>query len=149
MIQRLDNAEARVARQIRDVFQVSYAVEAQLLGAEDFPPLKRPLSGFTNCDNLFFGFVDGERLLSVIELECTPGLTHLQSLVVHPDAFRRRIATTMVQFVLTQFGSDTVTVETGKDNGPARALYEKLGFEKVNEWDTDHGVRKVRYHRQP
>ncbi len=43
MIERLQNSELEISNQIHSVFQLSYAVEAKLLDATDFPPLKRPL----------------------------------------------------------------------------------------------------------
>ena len=43
MIQKLDNNDLEVAETIRNIFQLSYAVEAELLQAIDFPPLHRPL----------------------------------------------------------------------------------------------------------
>jgi hypothetical protein len=36
-------------------------------------------------------------------------------------------------------------VETGLANGPATALYQAFGFKVVRQWDTDHGVRKIRF----
>jgi hypothetical protein len=40
MIERLQNNDLEVAEKIRSVFQLSYKVEAELLNAKDFPPLK-------------------------------------------------------------------------------------------------------------
>ena len=47
-------------------------------------------------------------------------------------------------FVLETYASSGFTVETGIDNRPAIKLYVSLGFEEQDQWDTNHGVRKVR-----
>ena len=50
-----------------------------------------------------------------------------------------------MEFVLNTYKSIIFTVETGVDNHPAIKLYISLGFEEQNQWDTNHGVRKVRF----
>jgi len=39
-------------------------------------------------------------------------------------------------------------VETGLKNEPTTQLYLKLGFREVYQYDTDHGVRKVRFEKK-
>ena len=58
MIERLQNSELEISNQIHSVFQLSYAVEAKLLDATDFPPLKRPIESYLNSNNMFFGYLD-------------------------------------------------------------------------------------------
>ena len=48
-------------------------------------------------------------------------------------------------FVLDTYASAVFTVETGIDNHPAINLYVSLGFVEQDQWDTNHGVRKVRF----
>ena len=50
-----------------------------------------------------------------------------------------------MKFVLDTYKSMIFTVETGVDNHPAIKLYISLGFEEQSQWDTNHGVRKVRF----
>lgn len=148
MIRKLEHRKTRVAEKIRDVFQASYAVEARLLGATDFPPLKRQLPGFTESQNDFFGYFSDGTLAGVVEV--VPGETssHIQSLVVHPDFFQQGIGSALLTHVLNSFECSLFTVETGLDNGPATALYRKFGFREVGQYDTDHGVRKVQFEKR-
>jgi len=44
-----------------------------------------------------------------------------------------------------QFSSKVFTVETGLENIPASKLYTSFHFKEVKQWDTDHGVRKIRF----
>lgn len=129
---------------MQKVFLASYAIEAELLKATDFPPLKRPLADYINSKNDFFGFMKGDEITGVVEIKHHEDYTHIQSLVVHPDHFRQGIAKQLMEFVLSEFGKKLLMVETGVDNGPAIRLYEKFDFEEVHQWDTYHGVRKIR-----
>ena len=147
MISQLGHTKENIARSIRDVFQASYAVEAELLKAVDFPPLKRPLEDFINSSNTFFGFWIGNELVAVAEIKYEQNFFHIQSLVVHPNFFRRGVASKIMTFVIEQYGSKMLMVETGLDNAPAIALYKRFGFVEVKQWMTDIGIMKVRFER--
>ena len=54
MIIKINNKNKEIANKIRDVFQASYAVEAKLIKAVDFPPLKRTVSQFINSHSKFY-----------------------------------------------------------------------------------------------
>lgn len=147
MIELLQNNDVEVAAKIRAVFQSSYQVEAELLGVQDFPPLKRPLEHFVQNENQFFGCIRNGTLTGVIEIELQPDLLDINSLVVDPQFFRQGIAKSLLQFVLDQFDTECFIVETGLANEPATRLYKNFGFKEVQQWDTDFGVRKVKFKR--
>lgn len=149
MIKKLQNNDAEVAINIRSVFQESYAVEAKLLNAIDFPPLKRSLENYIESDNDFFGYIKDQELAGIIEIKHHTGFTHIQSLVVKPHYFRQGIAQKLMEFVLNSYNLKPIIVETGIKNTPAIQLYKKYNFIEVKQWDTDHGVRKIRFERAP
>lgn len=148
MIERLDNKDWDISEKIRSVFQVSYAVEAELLNAIDFPPLKRKLEEFINSNTTFFGYLKDEELAGVVEIEQTDQAIDINSLVVDPRFFRQGIGWKLMEYVLASFDTRLFTVETGVGNGPASALYLKLGFVEVKQWDTEFGVRKIRFEKK-
>ncbi len=148
MIQRLDHSNSSTASAIHHIFQKSYRVEAELLKAKNFPPLQRAQESFLESKNIFFGFYMDEQLAAVIEVAVTKNATHIQSLVVLPKYFRMGIAGGLISFVLSTFPTRLFTVETGLKNTPAVALYQKFGFTEVSQWDTDHGVRKIRLEKE-
>ncbi len=145
MIQKLQNTELETAKKIRSIFQRSYAVEAEWLEAVDFPPLKRPLEDYMRRDRDFFGRMKDGQMAGVAEIIETDSYVHIRSLVVDPKFFRLGIGKELMEFVMDSFETDLFIVETGVKNEPASRLYKKLGFTEVAQWDTDHGVRKVKF----
>ena len=148
MIVKINNKENKIAKEIRAIFQVSYAVEAEMLKAVDFPPLKRTVAQFLNSNSEFYAYYLIENIAGVIEIENHKNLTHIQSLVVYPKYFRNGIGSKLVQFILNTYKSKVFTVETGIDNHPAIKLYKSFGFQEQEQWDTDHGIRKVRFEKR-
>ena len=148
MITKINNKENKLAEEIRAIFQVSYAVEAKMLKAVDFPPLKRTVSQFLNSNSEFYAYYLIENIAGVIEIENDKDLTHIQSLVVYPKYFRNGIGRKLVQFILDNYKAKIFTVETGIDNHPAIKLYKSLGFQEQEQWDTNHRVRKVRFEKR-
>ena len=57
------------------------------------------------------------------------GAAELTELYVRPRARRSGVATALVRAVLEAAGADYVHVAVGVDNEPARAFYERLGFQ--------------------
>lgn len=148
MIALIKHKQKEQARNIRRVFQVSYKVEAHLLGALNFPPLSRPLEDFVNCPNDFIGYYEDHKLVAVVEMKNEASRMHIQSLVVDPDYFRRGIARKLIEFVLGHYKTNVFTVETGKDNGPARKLYEGFDFVLEKTYTAAENITKVRYQRK-
>ena len=148
MIEKLQNNEIEISKRIRTVFQASYKIEAKLLNATDFPPLKRPLENYLKSNTVFFGYLKNEGIAGVIEIDHNNDYTLIRSLVVDPTFFRQGIAKKLMKFVLDRFDSKLFVVETGLENGPATKLYETFGFIEVKQWVTNHGVRKIKFERR-
>lgn len=145
MIEKLHNTELEVAKNIRSIFQKSYKIEAKLLNAIDFPPLKRPLEDYLKTNTAFFGYSKNGELSGVIEIIENNSYIHIRSLVVSPLFFRQGIASQLMEFTLKTYDTNLFVVETGLANEPASKLYRKFGFTEVKIWDTDHGIRKIKF----
>ena len=148
MIIKINNKENKIAEEIRVIFQASYAVEAEMLKAVDFPPLRRTVAQFLNSNSEFYAYYLIENIAGVIEIENHKNLTHIQSLVVYPKYFRNGIGSKLVQFILDTYKAKIFTVETGIDILPGIKLYKRFGFQEQKQWDTTHGVRKVSFEKR-
>ena len=148
MIEKLKNSDLEIAKKMRLIFQASYKVEAILLNATNFPPLKRTLENYTESNTEFYGYSINEVLAAVVEIDTNNNYILIRSLVVHPDFFRQGIAGKLIKFVFETFKSNLFVVETGLENGPATELYEKFGFVEVHQWDTNHGIRKIKFEKR-
>lgn len=147
MITKLFHSNPIIAQSIYTVFQESYAVEAEILNVIDFPPLKRPLGNFIDSDSTFYGFLVDDELAGVIEITAEETHISIESLVVKPSFFRQGIAQQLMQFAFKTHRVKKYIVETGLANEPAIKLYSKLGFVEVDQWDTDFGLRKIKFER--
>lgn len=148
MIRTIPHKEEKHASFIKSVFQVSYKVEAQMLKATNFPPLSRKLDSFMSSVNDFFGYYEEDTLVAVIEIKDELTHKHIQSLVVDPNHFRKGIGRKLVEYILTKHNTNLFTVETGKENKPARSLYESFGFELLKTYTAAENIVKVRYQKQ-
>ena len=147
MIKRIDNFNLDNANKIWHIFQNSYAVEANILKVDDFPPLKRCVTQIIQSNNNFFAFCDNSDLVALIEIDIKEKI-HIQSLVVCPDHFRKGYAKKLVKYVLSMFDSHVFTVETGFDNLPAKNLYSSLGFTEMLQYEAAYGIKKIKYERK-
>ena len=145
MIKKLDHTNQAIATKMRIVFQESYAIEAKLLNAINFPPLQRPLESYIKSTTTFFGYHIKDKIVGIIEVSPKEKTTHINSLVVSPHFFRQGIGRNLIDYTLQNFSSKIFTVETGLENIPASKLYTSFHFKEVKQWDTDHGVRKIRF----
>ncbi|MBB1336840.1 MULTISPECIES: GNAT family N-acetyltransferase [Pseudoalteromonas] len=149
MTAKLDNANEAVAKQIYTTFQRSYKIEAELIGAQNFPPLSRTDTDIQNSQTLFYGLYVSESLAGVIELETNNSQLEINSLTVDPEYFRQGIANRLMHFVLNDFAStapvnlSTIVVETAVVNEPAIKLYKKHGFVEFKRWTPEHGIEKL------
>ncbi len=143
MINKLDNSDAKVAKQIFTTFQNSYKIEAQLIGTLDFPPLSRSVRDIKNSTTLFYGFSISESLAGIIEIVINGEYLVINSLTVDPYYFRRGIADKLISFVLQNLNASKAIVETAVVNTPAINLYKKHGFVEFKRWTPSHGIEKL------
>lgn len=84
------------------------------------------------------------RVAGYIGSQTVPDESDVMNVAVHPDFRRRGIAQALVMALcdaLKKQGSVSLTLEVRASNEPAKALYEKLGFEQVG--------RRPNYYRNP
>lgn len=143
MITILDNKDPEVAKQIYNIFQNSYKIEAQLIGILDFPPLSRCAEDIEKSKTRFYGFNENKCLAAVIEISLEDKCLGIDSLTVDPNYFRKGIANKLISFVLEVNDFSEAIVETAVVNIPAIKLYKKHGFVEFKRWTPSHGIEKL------
>ena len=101
-----------------------------------------------NSNSEFYAYYLTRNIDGVIEIDNHQDISHIQSLVVDPKYFRKGIGRKLVQFILDTYKTKLFTIETGIDNQPAIKLYKSFGFQELEQWDTNHGIRKVRFEKR-
>jgi ribosomal protein S18 acetylase RimI-like enzyme len=131
------------------VQRASYRVEADLIGFDGLPPLRETPEELAAARESFLGAFDGERLVGALSFVRHPTWVDIYRLVVDPSAFRRGIATRLLD-ALDELHADAAytTVATGERNAPAVALYQRRGFESVGRKAVAPGIRIVRFERR-
>ncbi|MFC5379305.1 GNAT family N-acetyltransferase [Aquipuribacter nitratireducens] len=138
-----------VAHSLLVLQREAYAVEAQLLGDDRIPALHECLDALRAAPLHWLGALGDDHLLGAVAWSATDALVDVDRLVVSPAAHRGGIGTRLVSHVIDLAGSRDVSVSTGSGNAPARALYERLGFARVDDVEVLPRLWVTRYRLTP
>ena len=144
MIRPLDLADAGTVRALVDLQRAAYAVEAELLATDDIPALRETPEQLAAGGETFLGAFDGGTLVGAVSYRSTAHTLDIHRLVVHPDAFRRGIASRLLDALPE---APRYLVATGAANAPARRLYERRGFRVAREREVAPGLVIVEMER--
>ncbi|MDF2834943.1 MAG: family N-acetyltransferase [Paenibacillus sp.] len=129
MIKHLDHRNEQTADDIIAVQMPAYRVEAALIGFDGIPALQDTAESIKASNEEFVGYSEAGRLVGVIAYEAGDGEIDICRLVVHPDHFRKGVATKLLEHVLEHAAAGKrAVVSTGRNNAPAIALYTRYGF---------------------
>ena len=95
---------------------------------------KSVASELDNPLSLWLAAVDGETVVGYIGSQAVLGEADMMNVAVAESCRRQGIAERLVQTLvrkLAEKGNRCLSLEVRASNGPARALYEKLGFRQV------------------
>lgn len=148
MNQVLFHREEQVARQILSVQIPSYKIEAQLIQFEGIPQLRDTIEDIMVSEETFIGSMEGGKLIGFVSYTETAEVIDICRMVVHPDYFRRGIASSLLKYVLgLKKENQQVVVCTGAKNVPAIQLYERFGFTKARdiEVESDFYITELTY----
>jgi ribosomal protein S18 acetylase RimI-like enzyme len=148
-IRPLDLGDPETIADLVRLQRAGYRVEADLIGFEDLPPLRETPEELATVEESFLGAYEDERLLGAIAFFRHPTWVDIYRLVVHPGAFRRGVATRLLD-ALDELHADAAytTVATSEENAPAVELYERRGFKAVGRTTVAPGIRIVRFERR-
>ena len=147
MIIKLNHKSDDVAAEIHSLFQAAYLVEAKTININplDFPPLKRTINDILNSSTSFYGIRKKKVLIALIEVDTSNDSIHIDSLVIHPNHFRKGLGSQLVGFITQSTNQKHITVETAVKNKAATQHYQKLGFIKTKQWVVKEGLEMVHF----
>lgn len=122
----------------------AYSVEAALIGDDRIPPLHESADDVAAGELEWKGVRRDGRIVAAVAVTGQGRDCDIDRLVVDPDHARQGLGRLLVSAMLHH---STVTVSTAVANGPARALYESLGFTLTAERDVLPGLTIAEYRR--
>ena len=143
-VRRLDLGDQAMVEAIVGLQRASYALEAELIGTYDLPPLKETPAQLAQTRETFLGAFDPD-LVGAVSYRRRWGTLDIHRLVVHPSALRRGVASTLLAALPS---ARRTVVSTAAANLPARALYERHGFTLVREVTVPPGIELIHLERR-
>ena len=138
---RLDLTDESVARAVLEVQRAAYAVEAQLIGSDGIPALTETLDELLAAGEEWLGVHDEDGLAGAVSWrELDDGTIDIHRLVVAPRAFRRGVASALLDGLDETYPGRSMIVSTGSANEPALTLYRRRGFDVVGEREVVPGL---------
>lgn len=134
-------ADRPLAEQILGVQKSSYAVEARLIGDDRIPLLHESVDDLCAAQVHWLVAREGDEILGAAAWS----EAGIDRLVVAPHAHRRGIGRALVDAMLESIVAHRVHVATGRDNTPARRLYESFGFVHTEDRQVLPGLWLARY----
>lgn len=124
----------------------AYAVEARLIGDDRIPPLHETASDLLSAALEWLVCVDeNHQIAGAVGYVIENDVVDLDRLMIDPTHHRKGLGAALVGQVMS-LAPQTV-VATGRDNAPARALYESLGFVHQSDAEPIPGLWVSRYSR--
>lgn len=134
-------ADRALADQILAIQKSAYAVEARLIGDDRIPLLHESADDLCAAQVLWIVARADDAILGAAAWSDS----EIDRLVVAPQAHRQGIGRTLVTGMLDSIAGQRVQVATGRDNAPARRLYESFGFVHTEDQEVLTGLWLARY----
>jgi ribosomal protein S18 acetylase RimI-like enzyme len=144
----LDNTNIEAAEQIIKLQKASYIVEAELIGFMQIPPLLELPEDIQNSREIYYGYFVEADLAGIISYTVEKDVLDICKVAVHPDFFKRGIATKLIKLVEQTDGINSIIVSTGLKNSPAVNLYTSLGFVETHVCEVEKGIFIINFEKQ-
>lgn len=141
----MDHQNKEIAKEIQQIQQAAYRVEAELIGFDGIPQLYESFAEIQNSTETFTGYSEGS-LQGVISYQVKEGIVDIHRLVVSPMHFRKGIGKKLVGYLLEHYEGYGLTVSTGTANIPAITLYKAFGFQEQRLIEVAPGIHCTQFY---
>ncbi len=125
----LEHAARTTAAEIVAVQQSGYAVESELIGFKELPPLLESAADIALLDVVMLGARTEGRLIGVVGYHRCGAIVDVDRLVVDPAHFRHGVGTALLaELHHREATARRFQVSTGAANTPAIRFYQSLGY---------------------
>ena len=139
-----DNSGA-LARTLLGIQHAAYALEATLIDDDRRPALHEHVEELRSAALLWLAAFVDRRLVGAVGWSENDEALDVDRLVVAPEMHRRGVGSALIREVLQRAGKRRTVVSTGRDNAPAKCMYEQLGFVRVEDEEVVPGLWVTRY----
>lgn len=122
--------------------RAAYTVEAELIGDDRIPTLHETELELVSAGLTWIVVMD-QRIIAALGYVIDGDVIDIDRLMVDPDHHRQGLGARLVTRAMGM--GRVATVSTGRENGPARALYASLGFRHDRDVEALPGLWASRY----
>jgi len=135
-------------KNVLELQETSYKIEAKIIDFYELPPLKDTVDSIRTCEENFYGyFIDGI-LAGIVSYKTIKNIIDIHRVAVHPCFFRRGISEKLLSFVeKLETDINKVVVCTGKENIPAVCLYLKNGYKKTKDIEISNNIYITKFEK--
>jgi len=145
VLQVAPSADPELARTLLGIQRAAYALEATLIDDDRIPVLHEDVGDLQSAGLLWLAAFVDRRLVGAVEWRENDEELDVHRLVVAPEMHRRGVGSALIREILQRAGSRRTVVSTGRDNAPARSMYEQLGFVRVEDEEVVPRLWVTRY----
>ncbi len=132
MIKRLNLQDDFLVARLIEIQQKAYRIEAALIEFDGIPALTETADNLRAAQEIFDGYFVENNLAGVVSYALEGQTLDIGRLVVHPDYFRRGIASALLNHIeQVEPTASRIIVTTGARNTPACNLYLRHGYIQI------------------
>jgi ribosomal protein S18 acetylase RimI-like enzyme len=140
MIRKIDLENQTLVQELFSLQRLAYLIEAKLIDFYDIPPLKESIEELLECGETFLGYFEDDELAGAVSFTKKGEELTICRMVVHPNHFRKGIGQKLLKSVEElEPAIPIIRVSTGRDNFPAKNLYQKNGYQLAKEIEVAPG----------
>jgi ribosomal protein S18 acetylase RimI-like enzyme len=140
LVNLIDHKELSAAEEIVRLQKASYIIEAELINFMQIPPILEDPEDIINSTEIYYGYYLENNLAGIISYTIENDVLDICKVAVHPNYFKKGIATQLIKFIQQRPNIRSIIVSTGLKNTPAVNLYISQGFIKTAEREVVEGL---------
>ncbi|MDP9074867.1 MAG: GNAT family N-acetyltransferase [Actinomycetota bacterium] len=147
-MEEVDHAQPSVAAEIMAIQRAAYQVEADLIGFDRIPTLHETAGDIAALDLTVLGVRLHGELVGLVGYRRRGDVVEIDRVAVDPSQLRKGIASRLLQALHhREADAQRFEVSTGAANGPALALYNRFGYQRLTDDATADGLLLARFAR--